>query len=75
MSKYFSPSEFKRCTPSCSIDQMDHPFLDGIDQELIDQTMELDSYVLNGEKAKIQPMIETLMNTLGRRNEKCKQMH
>ncbi len=58
-----------------SIDQMDHPFLDGIDQELIDQTMELDSYVLNGEKDKVQPMIETLMGTLGRRNEKCKQMH
>jgi hypothetical protein len=54
---------------------MDHPFLDGIDQELIDQTMELDSYVLNGEKDKVQPMIETLMGTLGRRNEKCKQMH
>lgn len=32
MSKYFSPSEFKRCTPSCSIDQMDPAFLAKLDQ-------------------------------------------
>lgn len=27
MSKYFCQAEFKRCTPSCSIDQMDADFL------------------------------------------------
>lgn len=27
MSKYFKASEFKACTPSCSIDQMDPDFL------------------------------------------------
>ena len=32
MSKYFSPSEFKRCTPSCSIEQMDPAFLSKLDQ-------------------------------------------
>lgn len=32
MSKYFNPSEFKRCTPSCSIDQMDPAFLAKLDQ-------------------------------------------
>lgn len=31
MAKYFSPSEFKRCTPSCSIEQMDVHFLDLLD--------------------------------------------
>lgn len=30
-SKYFAPAEFKRCTPSCSIDQMDQRFLDTLD--------------------------------------------
>ncbi len=58
-----------------SIDQMDHPFLDSIDQELIDQTMELDSYVLGGEKNKVEPMVKKIMDTLSRRSEKCKQMH
>lgn len=32
MSKYFAPSEFKRCTPSCSIDQMDGDFLEILDR-------------------------------------------
>lgn len=27
MSKYFSPSEFKKCVPSCSIKNMDETFL------------------------------------------------
>ena len=27
-SKYFAPQEFNRCTPSCTIDQMDQTFLD-----------------------------------------------
>ena len=31
MSKYFAPIEFARCTPSCSIDQMDPRFLDLLD--------------------------------------------
>lgn len=30
-SKYFAPAEFKRCTPSCTIDQMDQRFLDTLD--------------------------------------------
>lgn len=29
--KYFSPGEFKRCSPSCSIDQMDQNFLTMLD--------------------------------------------
>ncbi len=58
-----------------SIDQMDHPFLDSIDQELIDQTMELDSYVLGGEKEKAEPMVKAIMETLSLRSEKCRQMH
>ena len=32
MSKYFSPAEFKRCTPSCSIEQMDPAFLERLDR-------------------------------------------
>ena len=32
MSKYFSPSEFKRCTPSCDISQMDAGFLQVLDE-------------------------------------------
>ena len=31
MSKYFSPSEFKRCNPACTIDQMDPAFLTLLD--------------------------------------------
>ena len=54
---------------------MDHPFLDSIDQELIDQTMELDSYVLGGDKEKAEPMVKAIMETLSLRSEKCKQMH
>lgn len=29
--KYFSPAEFKRCTPSCSIEDMDERFLNTLD--------------------------------------------
>lgn len=32
MSKYFSPAEFKRCTPSCSISDMDGEFLALLDR-------------------------------------------
>ena len=32
MSKYFSPSEFKRCTPSCKIEDMDPDFLVLLDE-------------------------------------------
>ena len=32
MSKYFSPSEFKRCVPSCSIEDMDGGFLALLDK-------------------------------------------
>lgn len=32
MSKYFAPSEFKRCVPSCTIDQMDPEFLEILDR-------------------------------------------
>ena len=32
MSKYFKASEFKRCTPACSIDQMDEDFLALLDR-------------------------------------------
>ena len=32
MSKYFSPAEFRRCTPSCTIEQMDPAFLDQLDR-------------------------------------------
>lgn len=32
MSKYFSPSEFKKCVPSCTIDQMDPEFLEILDR-------------------------------------------
>ena len=32
MSKYFHPSEFKRCTPSCCIDDMNAAFLDILDR-------------------------------------------
>ena len=31
MSAYFHPSEFQRCTPPCSIEQMDQRFLDLLD--------------------------------------------
>lgn len=31
MSKYFKPSEFEACTPSCSIEQMDTAFLNRLD--------------------------------------------
>ena len=31
MSKYFKPSEFKKCTPACDISQMDAAFLDKLD--------------------------------------------
>ena len=62
-------------TTTRSIDQMDHPFLDSIDQELIDQTMELDSYVLDGKKDKVEPQIKVMVDTHSLRNEKCKQMH
>ena len=31
MSKYFSPSEFQRCTPSCLITDMDPDFLEYLD--------------------------------------------
>lgn len=31
MAKYFLPSEFKACTPSCSIEQMDQAFLAKLD--------------------------------------------
>lgn len=30
--KYFKPSEFKRCTPSCEISQMDTDFLELLDK-------------------------------------------
>jgi uncharacterized protein YcbK (DUF882 family) len=30
-SKYFAPQEFRRCSPSCTIDQMDQRFLDTLD--------------------------------------------
>jgi len=30
-SKYFAPQEFRRCSPSCTIDQMDQRFLDALD--------------------------------------------
>ena len=32
MSKYFDPAEFLRCSPSCSIKQMDQGFLDLLDR-------------------------------------------
>lgn len=32
MSKYFAPAEFRRCTPSCSIGQMDADFLALLDR-------------------------------------------
>ena len=32
MSKYFTASEFQRCSPSCSIKQMDADFLDLLDR-------------------------------------------
>ena len=32
MSKYFKPSEFKACVPSCSIDQMNAGFLELLDR-------------------------------------------
>lgn len=32
MSKYFSPAEFRKCTPSCTIDQMDADFLSRLDR-------------------------------------------
>lgn len=32
MSKYFSPAEFLRCKPSCSIKQMDEEFLSLLDK-------------------------------------------
>lgn len=32
MSKYFHPSEFTRCTPSCKIEQMDQAFLALLDE-------------------------------------------
>lgn len=32
MSKYFHPSEFTRCTPSCKIEQMDAAFLALLDE-------------------------------------------
>lgn len=32
MSKYFSPSEFEKCNPSCSIEDMDGGFLDLLDE-------------------------------------------
>lgn len=31
MSRYFSDAEFRRCSPSCSIDQMDKAFLARLD--------------------------------------------
>lgn len=31
MSRYFSDAEFRRCSPSCSIDQMDKEFLARLD--------------------------------------------
>lgn len=31
MSKWFAPSEFKKCTPSCKIEQMDGEFMDILD--------------------------------------------
>lgn len=30
-SKYFAPAEFERCTPSCSIEDMDQRFLNTLD--------------------------------------------
>lgn len=57
-----------------STDQMEHDFLNEIDRLLIDQTMELDGYVLNGPKEKIQPMIKTILETLTRRGQKCRQL-
>ena len=32
MAKYFSEGEFKRCVPSCSINDMDKEFLDILDK-------------------------------------------
>lgn len=32
MSKYFAPSEFRRCVPACTIDQMDGEFLEILDR-------------------------------------------
>lgn len=32
MSKYFAPSEFKRCVPSCRIEDMDGEFLEILDR-------------------------------------------
>ena len=32
MSKYFSPAEFRNCTPSCTIEQMDADFLSRLDR-------------------------------------------
>ena len=32
MSKYFAPAEFRACTPSCEISQMDAGFLELLDQ-------------------------------------------
>lgn len=32
MSKYFKPEEFARCTPPCSIDQMNPHFLEKLDK-------------------------------------------
>ena len=32
MSKYFSPSEFRACSPSCRIEQMNPAFLDTLDR-------------------------------------------
>ena len=32
MAKYFSPSEFLKCTPSCKIEQMDPGFLSLLDE-------------------------------------------
>lgn len=32
MAKYFKPEEFRRCTPACSIDDMDATFLNRLDE-------------------------------------------
>lgn len=31
MIRYFQPNEFKRCTPSCTVEQMDIAFLEKLD--------------------------------------------
>lgn len=66
--KYFSPEEFERCVPSCSIEQMDSSFMEWLDRarELAGIPFVLNSAYRSSEYDKAKGRTGVGYHTFGR---------